>query len=139
MRKILLLGCVLLLTILSSCGLKPERNYVDTIQMDSANCDSKLYRWFARSGQEMKLEFSNASSQTFDWIMLSQNIQEPFDPTDLLDTWYTASVEPGKTMEASFQVPLAPGEYQIVCGPSNGIDGKVVNVLTITNLPEGTP
>ncbi|NTU75977.1 MAG: hypothetical protein HGA86_07640 [Anaerolineaceae bacterium] len=139
MRKIFLVACILLILFVSGCSPKPERNYVDVIKMDSANCDSRLFRWFARSGQEMKLEFSNSGSGTFDWIMLRQNIQEPFDPSDLLDVWFTTSAEPGTTKTTSFQVPLAPGEFQILCGPSGSIDGKVVNVLTITNLPEDTP
>ncbi len=125
---------VLLLVFLSACA--PERTYVDTLSMTAGDCDSRLYRWSVRSGDPIHLDFENPSDRSYTWVLLGKVIKEPFDPSDLDGAYTTIEIPAATTIRTAVNIPLAPGEYQVLCGPTGGLDGKVVSLLTVTLLEE---
>jgi len=124
----------LLAAVLAGCA--PEREYTDTLAMTAEDCGSRIHRWSVRSGDQPTLEFENPTGDTYIWVLLGNVIQEPYDSSDLDGAYTTVEIPAGKKFSAPVAVPLAPGEYQVLCGPSGALDGKVVSLLTVTLLED---
>ena len=127
---------VVLIVAVSLAGCAPERVYTDTLTVTARDCDSRIHRWSVRSGDQPTLQFNNPTDSAYTWVLLGDVIREPYDPSDLEGAYTTVEIPAGASYSAPVAVPLAPGEYQVLCGPSGALDGKVVSLLTVTLLED---
>ena len=107
------LGWLILLLFASACGSNTVSVHVE---MDEFKFTPDTFE--VPAGAEVNLTLENTGTLEHEMVImiLGKNATLPFDGDDEENIFWEKEVEVGERILMTFNAPMEPGEYQIVCG-----------------------
>lgn len=74
---------------------------------------------FIPQGEQVEVKLVNQSDEDFSWFYIIFPLEGAFDPQNLDNIFFSATVPANSTKETIFNAPMMPARYDTLCMPSN--------------------
>ena len=121
---------ITLFVLTSACSPTMQPRYSTEIDVTMVDYGYQPAQWRVPAGTDILIHATNEGDFQHDWILLANPYTQPYDQDDIESTIFSLSVNPGESKTGEFKTPLAPGEYDVICGQpghaEKGIVGKII-------------
>ena len=104
-----------------------------SVGMTDFQCIPNLFT--VPAGQEITVNAVNNGAVVHDFVLMkwATTVGDKYDEEDLPNVYWKIELQPGETTTTSFTAPMAPGEYQVVCGTKGHLEAGMIARLIVVN------
>ena len=74
---------------------------------------------FIPQGDQVEVKLVNQSDDDFSWFFIIFPLEGAFNPQNLENIYFSATITAKSTKETTFTAPMMPARYDTLCMPSN--------------------